>query len=105
MKKNRKQIIPQDISSLPWLDRIVDWQNDTADPNDFMEMLRDDLEQDEVFVFTPKGKVMSLPLDATAVDFAYAVHTDVGHRCIGAVGLYQLRQKSKSRRNKIGSLL
>ena len=84
MKKNRKQIIPQDISSLPWLDRIVDWQNDTADPNDFMEMLRDDLEQDEVFVFTPKGKVMSLPLDATAVDFAYAVHTDVGHRCIGA---------------------
>lgn len=83
-QRQRKNVIPEDISSLPWLDRIVDWQNDTADPNDFMDMLRDDLEQDEVFVFTPKGKVMSLPLDATPVDFAYAVHTDVGHRCIGA---------------------
>ena len=82
--KGRKKVIPEDISSLPWLDRIVDWQNETADPDDFMEMLRDDLEQDEVFVFTPKGRVVSLALDATPVDFAYAVHTDVGHKCIGA---------------------
>lgn len=83
-QRNRKNVIPEDMASLPWLERIVDWQNDTADPDDFMEMLRDDLEQDEVFVFTPKGKVISLSLDATPVDFAYAVHTDVGHRCIGA---------------------
>lgn len=77
-------VIPDDISSLPWLERIVDWQTDTADPNDFMEMLRDDLEHDEVFVFTPKGKVITLPFDATPIDFAYAVHTEVGHKCVGA---------------------
>lgn len=84
LDERTSSIIPSDISSLPWLDRIVDWQLDTADPNDFMNMLRDDLEHDELFVFTPKGKVITLPLDATAVDFAYAVHTEVGHKCVGA---------------------
>ncbi len=77
-------IVPNDISSLPWLERIVDWQNDTADPNEFMDMLREDLEHDELFVFTPKGRVITLPLDGTPIDFAYAVHTDVGHKCVGA---------------------
>ena len=72
-----RSVIPDDISSLPWLDRIVDWQTDTADPNEFMDMLRDDLEHDELFVFTPKGKVVTLPLDASPLDFAYSVHTDV----------------------------
>lgn len=69
---------------LAWLQRIVDWQRDTDDPAEFMETLKVDLEQDEVFVFTPKGKVVSLPTGASPIDFAYAIHTEVGHRCIGA---------------------
>ncbi|HEV2994026.1 MAG TPA: bifunctional (p)ppGpp synthetase/guanosine-3',5'-bis(diphosphate) 3'-pyrophosphohydrolase [Acidimicrobiia bacterium] len=69
---------------LAWLQRIVDWQQDTADPTEFMETLKVDLQQDEVFVFTPKGKVVTLPSGATPVDFAYAIHTEVGHRCVGA---------------------
>jgi len=69
---------------LEWLQRIVDWQQDTTDPGEFMQSLKIDLEQDEVFVFTPKGRVITLPTGATPVDFAYAIHTEVGHRCIGA---------------------
>ena len=71
----------QDID---WLNRIIDWQNEVSDPNQFMENLKTDLEQDEVFVFTPKGRVVTLPIGSTTVDFAYAVHTEVGHKCIGA---------------------
>ncbi|MEA2931368.1 MAG: diphosphokinase / guanosine-3,5-bis(diphosphate) 3-diphosphatase, partial [Actinomycetota bacterium] len=67
-----------------WLSRIVDWQHDTIDPADFMETLKVDLDQDEVFVFTPKGDVVTMPAGATPIDFAYSIHTDVGHRCIGA---------------------
>ncbi len=67
-----------------WLSRIVDWQQEMTDPGEFMANLKIDLEQDEVFVFTPTGDVVSLPADATPVDFAYAIHTEVGHRCIGA---------------------
>jgi GTP pyrophosphokinase len=70
-------------ADMAWLNRIVDWQSETG-PNEFMETLRVDLEQDEVFVFTPKGKVVTLPDGATPIDFAYAIHTDVGHACIGA---------------------
>ena len=69
---------------LAWLQRMVDWQHETDDPTEFMHTLKVDLEQDEVFVFTPKGKVITLPAGATPVDFAYAIHTEVGHRCIGA---------------------
>jgi GTP diphosphokinase / guanosine-3',5'-bis(diphosphate) 3'-diphosphatase len=69
---------------LAWLQRIVDWQSETSDPVEFMTSLKLDLESDEVFVFTPKGNVVALPTGATAVDFAYAIHTEVGHRCIGA---------------------
>jgi GTP pyrophosphokinase len=69
---------------LVWLQRLADWQNETNDPAEFMASLKIDLEQDEVFVFTPKGKVVTLPTGATPVDFAYTIHTDVGHRCIGA---------------------
>ena len=69
---------------IDWLNRIIDWQADVSDPAAFMENLKTDLEQDEVFVFTPKGKVISLPIESTAIDFAYAVHTEVGHKCIGA---------------------
>src|SRR5215510_9330426 len=67
-----------------WLERMVDWQQETSDPSEFMETLKIDLEQDEVFVFTPKGKVITLAAGATPVDFAYSIHTEVGHRCIGA---------------------
>jgi GTP pyrophosphokinase len=70
-------------ADIAWLQRIVDWQQDT-DPAEFLESLKLDLEQDEVFVFTPKGDVITLPAGATPVDFAYAIHTEVGHRCIGA---------------------
>jgi GTP pyrophosphokinase len=71
-------------NDMQWLSRIVDWQSETADPNEFMESLKLDLEQDEVFVFSPKGKVITLPTGATPIDFAYAIHTEVGHACIGA---------------------
>ena len=67
-----------------WLNRIIDWQSDITDPNEFMAGLKSDLEQEEIFVFTPKGRVITLPLNSTPVDFAYAVHTEVGHACVGA---------------------
>ncbi len=73
-----------DAADLMWLQRMVDWQQDADDPSEFMETLKIDLEQDEVFVFTPKGKVITLVAGSTPVDFAYAIHTEVGHRCIGA---------------------
>jgi GTP diphosphokinase / guanosine-3',5'-bis(diphosphate) 3'-diphosphatase len=69
---------------LAWLSRIVDWQEESTDPDEFMKNLKVDLEQDEVFVFTPKGRVITLPKGATPIDFAYTVHTEVGHTCIGA---------------------
>ncbi|PIH05124.1 RelA/SpoT family protein [Clostridium combesii] len=69
---------------LTWLREMLDWQNETTDPEEFMQGFKIDLFSDEVFVFTPKGKVISLPNKATPVDFAYKIHTDIGHRCIGA---------------------
>jgi len=71
-------------AEMAWLQRIVDWQQETIDPLEFLETLKLDLEQDEVYVFTPKGKVMALAAGATPIDFAYSIHTEVGHRCIGA---------------------
>ncbi len=67
-----------------WVSRMMDWQSETRDPAEFMEALRSDLYSDEVFVFTPKGEVRDLPAGSTPLDFAYDVHTDVGHRCVGA---------------------
>jgi GTP diphosphokinase / guanosine-3',5'-bis(diphosphate) 3'-diphosphatase len=69
---------------LKWLRSLLDWQQDMADPREFMENLKVDLFEDEVFVFTPKGEVKSLAAGATPLDFAYEIHTDVGHRCVGA---------------------
>ncbi len=69
---------------LQWLNRIVDWEQETSDPEQFMETLKVDLEQDEVYVFTPKGRVVTMAKGATPIDFAYAVHTEVGHACVGA---------------------
>ena len=74
----------ESTEDLAWLNRIVDWQSETSDPTHFMANLKVDLEQDEVFVFTPKGKVITLPKGSTSVDFAYAIHTEVGHNCIGS---------------------
>jgi GTP pyrophosphokinase len=71
-------------ADVAWLQRIVDWSAESTDPAEFLEALKLDLETDEVFVFTPKGDVISLPVHATPIDFAYAIHTEVGHRCIGA---------------------
>jgi GTP pyrophosphokinase len=71
-------------SDMAWLQRIADVDRQTDDPIEFLEALKLDLEQDEVYVFTPKGKVIALPARSTPVDFAYVIHTEVGHRCIGA---------------------
>jgi GTP pyrophosphokinase len=73
-----------EIAQPDWLKHLADWQQELQDPREFMETLKIDLFEDEVFVFTPKGEVMSLAAGATPLDFAYAVHTDVGHRCVGA---------------------
>ena len=69
---------------LKWLRSLLDWQQDMSDPGEYMETLKVDLFEDEVFVFTPKGEVKSLAAGATPLDFAYEIHTDVGHRCVGA---------------------
>jgi GTP diphosphokinase / guanosine-3',5'-bis(diphosphate) 3'-diphosphatase len=69
---------------LRWLNRVLDWQQELSDPQEYMENLKVDLFEDEVFVFTPKGEVKSLAAGSTPLDFAYEVHTDVGHRCVGA---------------------
>ncbi|GAA5060681.1 GTP pyrophosphokinase [Thermocatellispora tengchongensis] len=71
-------------SDMAWLRQLLDWQKETSDPGEFLESLRFDLSVSEVYVFTPRGQVIALPEGATPVDFAYAVHTEVGHRCIGA---------------------
>jgi guanosine-3',5'-bis(diphosphate) 3'-pyrophosphohydrolase len=75
---------PKRGDDMAWLRQLLDWQKEAADPGDFLDSLRFDLHSAEVFVFTPKGDVVSLPASSTPVDFAYAVHTEVGHRCIGA---------------------
>lgn len=69
---------------LAWLRQLIDWQSDLKDANEYLDTVKVDLFTDEVFVFTPKGDVYSLPQGATPIDFAYRIHTDVGHRCIGA---------------------
>jgi GTP pyrophosphokinase len=71
-------------SDLSWLRQLLDWQSEASDPSEFLDGLRFEVSAAEVFVFTPKGDVMSLPAGATPVDFAYAIHTEVGHRCMGA---------------------
>jgi GTP pyrophosphokinase len=67
-----------------WLKQVMEWQQEMSDPTEFMKTLKIDLFSDEVFVFTPKGKVVSMPLGATPIDFAYNIHTEVGHSCVGA---------------------
>ena len=74
----------QATADISWLRSLVDWQSETKDPDEFLESLRYEINAREVFVYTPKGEVISLPAGATPVDFAYVIHTDVGHKTIGA---------------------
>jgi GTP pyrophosphokinase len=75
---------PQSDTDMAWLAHISDWQAETADPGEFLDSLRYEIGAKEVYVFTPKGRVIGLPSGATPVDFAYAVHTEVGHRTMGS---------------------
>ena len=74
----------RDAADLAWLGQMMDWLKDMSDPREFMDSLKIDLYGGQVFVFTPKGDVVNLPASATPVDFAYSIHTEVGHRTIGA---------------------
>jgi GTP pyrophosphokinase len=74
----------QDEQRLAWLRQVVEWQRDVSDPSEFLSTLKIDLYPEEVYTFTPKGKVVILPRDSSPIDFAYSVHTEVGHSCVGA---------------------
>ena len=73
-----------EVDEMAWMRQLLSWQREAADPGEFLDSLRFEMTSKEIFVFTPKGDVVNLPVGATPVDFAYAVHTEVGHRCIGA---------------------
>ena len=83
LTENLKTDTAMDLK-LSWLREIVEWQKETSDAEEFMEDFKIDLFADEIFVFTPKGTVINLPNEATPIDFAYRIHTDVGNRCMGA---------------------
>ncbi len=82
--KEGKSVISKDDEKFAWLRQLMEWQQDLKDPKEFLDTVKVDLFTDEVFVFTPKGDVKSLPRGATPVDFAYAIHSDVGSKCVGA---------------------
>jgi GTP pyrophosphokinase len=74
----------RDEQRLAWLRQVVEWQRDVSDPNEFLSTLKIDLYPEEVYTFTPKGRVVVLPRESTPLDFAYSIHTEVGHTCVGA---------------------
>src|SRR5687768_12986090 len=74
----------RDEQHLVWLRQLLEWQQEVRDPAEFLQNLKIELYPEEVYIFTPKGEVKALPRDATPIDFAYAIHTDVGHQCVGA---------------------
>lgn len=82
-ERNENALGQEDLKKFSWLRQIVQWQSELQDPNEFLEAVKVDLFDEEIFVFTPKGDVISLPSGASALDFAFAVHTDVGLRTIG----------------------
>jgi GTP pyrophosphokinase len=82
--KDGRPLAEQDEERFAWLRHLVEWQQEMRDPSEFLSTLKIDLYPEEVYTFTPKGKVIVLPRDATPIDFAYAIHTEVGHRCVGA---------------------
>jgi len=81
--KDGAPVTAKDEQRLAWLRQVVEWQRDVSDPNEFLSTLKIDLYPEEVYTFTPKGKIVTLPREATPVDFAYAIHTEVGHSCVG----------------------
>ena len=82
--KDGSPVSAKDEQRLSWLRQVVEWQKDVKDPSEFLSTLKVDLYPEEVYCFTPMGKVVILPRDASAIDFAYSVHTEVGHTCVGA---------------------
>jgi len=82
--KDGRPLTQQDEERFAWLRHLVEWQQEMRDPGEFLSTLKIDLYPEEVYTFTPKGKVIVLPREATPIDFAYAIHTEVGHRCVGA---------------------
>ena len=82
--KEGKQNFDHADRQMSWLREVLEWQKETRDPKEFLDFLKTDLFQDEIFIFTPKGELKRLPQGATPVDFAYSVHSEIGHRCIGA---------------------
>jgi GTP pyrophosphokinase len=82
--KEGERLSGRDVAKVSWLRQILDWQQDLKDPRDFVNLMKVDLFPEEVYAFTPKGKVMSFSRGATPIDFAYAIHTEVGHQCVGA---------------------
>jgi len=82
--KDGSPLAPQDEERFAWLRHLVEWQQEMGDPGEFLSTLKIDLYPEEVYTFTPKGKVIVLPREATPIDFAYAIHSEVGHHCVGA---------------------
>jgi GTP pyrophosphokinase len=83
-KSSGSVVTARDEERLNWIRQLVEWQKEMTDPNEFLSSLKMDLYPDEVYTFTPKGKVVVVPADGTPVDFAYIIHTEVGHTCVGA---------------------
>src|SRR5499433_220101 len=82
--KDGSPVSAEDEQRLNWLRQVMEWQQDVKDPSEFLSTFKVDLYPEEVYTFTPKGKVVILPRDASTIDFAYAIHTEVGHTCVGA---------------------
>ncbi len=83
-KANGSPISARDEQRLAWVRQLVEWQREMSDPNEFLSTLKIDLYPEEVYTFTPKGRVVVLPQDGTPIDFAYSIHTEVGNTCVGA---------------------
>jgi GTP pyrophosphokinase len=82
--KDGREVSPDDDQRIVWMRQLIEWVREMQEPSEFLSTLRVDLYPDEVYTFTPKGRVIVLPRGATSVDFAYAIHTEVGHQCVGA---------------------
>jgi len=98
-KSGGVMVTARDEERLNWIRQLVEWQKEMTDPNEFLSSLKMDLYPDEVYTFTPKGKVVVVPADATPIDFAYTIHTEVGHTCVGAKvngRMVQLRSKLRT---------
>jgi GTP pyrophosphokinase len=83
-KAGSAAVTARDEERLNWIRQLVEWQKEMTDPNEFLSSLKMDLYPDEAYTFTPKGKVVVIPADGTPIDFAYTIHTEVGHTCVGA---------------------